>query len=412
MKHKVTATSIKAACVAESFLTIYLRIECNTCQHKAWDDAWSLKLRRANKFLEKLRQRSMPGVDEVEIQVKNLEAEFAEATWMSRQMFAHGAKPRITRVKHNYYEKAASKLPQEVRPEDVVERTVKEWSELKEGDYDGNYEASTGPIHPVSTDYSYPWDNDDGSWILQHLEPEDGKAEEVSEGLDLNAAAWDWGDETNQEGDVDASKTWERDVTNTHGDASESYYKEDKPISTGLVVQDSNANMPSTNDLSTSDLHADQTEHNSRVHQVLQTFCSIINANLKQTNNLPPTPPPTPTPDSHALSNLIHDLDPETEPIDSLAPTTPPAPQDQRFWLDDAPDSPPTSPPPQRPATPPSPNSTRSWYDKQRKILKQRRNFDIEKYYVDWLYISRCEIRDFEGPEGRMIGEPVRVGTR
>jgi hypothetical protein len=79
-KHRITANSIKAACVAESFLTIYLRIQCGPCQHTTWEAEWKLKLERANTFLTKLRQRNLPGVEEITALVKELEAEYTTAS--------------------------------------------------------------------------------------------------------------------------------------------------------------------------------------------------------------------------------------------------------------------------------------------------------------------------------------------
>ncbi|EAT78810.2 hypothetical protein SNOG_13786 [Parastagonospora nodorum SN15] len=257
-RHKITANSTKAACIAESFLTIYLQIECDRCQHTAWEDTWKLKLERANAFLAKLQQRDMTGFEEVAALVKDLDAEYATASWNTRTMFAHGPKPSVTRVKHSYYEKAASKLPQEVRPEDVVVKADKEWTEMDDLDYDGNYEASTDPVHPVSTDYSHPLDDDDGAWILEHLSEAGVVQTPDAINLDFeNGHGWSWG------------------------------------------------------------------EDNS---------------------------------------------DPEVQ------------------------------------------TSADAWQEEGRKILNQRREDDRNKYYRDWLYISRCEIRDFEGPEGNVIRDPMKAG--
>ncbi|KAF2819278.1 hypothetical protein CC86DRAFT_307411 [Ophiobolus disseminans] len=256
-KHKTTVNSTKAACVAESFLTIYLRIDCDPCQHRAWETAWKLKLERANTFLDKLRQRSLSGVDEICVLVKSLEAEYATASWDTRNVFAHAPRPSVTRVKHNFYEKTASKLPQEILPEDVIDKAEKAWGELEEDDYDGNYVASTDPVHPVSTDYSHPWDDDDGDWILQHLSPEDVDPG-FDDTIDLHNHSWSWGDGDDNPKIGTQANTWDQEQAG--------------------FEEDTRAMSDSTN-----------------------------------------------------------------------------------------------------------------------------------KYYVDWLYISRCEIRDFEGPEGRIVREPVKV---
>ncbi|KAH7065905.1 hypothetical protein BKA63DRAFT_481904 [Paraphoma chrysanthemicola] len=262
-KHKITASSIKAACIAESFLTIYLRVDCGPCQHTAWDEGWRRKLERATEFLEKLRQRNMPGEMEVERLVRELEAEYASASWDTQNVFAPAIKRSVGRVKHTWRERATSPLPREVFPDDVVETVKREWSEMEEHEYDGNYVASTDPIHPISTDYSHPLDDDDGSWVLQHLSSEDVQATSDDTDIDFNQGShWTWNDDSHQ--------------------------------------------------------------------------------------------PQTPAPSSDEVSN-------------SEARTT--------------------------------------------QIL-QRKQTDLTKFYADWLYICRCEMRDFEGVGGRLISEPDGIRGR
>jgi hypothetical protein len=149
-------------------------------------------------FLTIFHQRAMPGVEEIAVLVESLEAEYAIASWHTRTMFAHASRPSVTRVKHSWHEKAASKLPQEVRPEDIIENKAKEWTEMDDHDYDGNYEASTDPIHPVSTDYSHPLDDDDGAWILQHLSDIDVAYADNSAGFDVESGhGWSWDEDNN-----------------------------------------------------------------------------------------------------------------------------------------------------------------------------------------------------------------------
>jgi hypothetical protein len=69
-KHKVTRTSVRAACTAECFLTIRLQTECSSCQHKTWQEGWKLKLERARTFLAKLTEKRMPGIEAVATLVK------------------------------------------------------------------------------------------------------------------------------------------------------------------------------------------------------------------------------------------------------------------------------------------------------------------------------------------------------
>jgi hypothetical protein len=430
-KHKVTANSVKAACIAESFLTIYLRVECGSCQHKAWDESWRRKLERAKVFLDKLRERDLPGAEEVAALIKVLDGEFAVALWDTRNTFAHGPKPSITRVQHNYYEKATSKLQQEVRPEDVVERAEKGWHEMVDEDYDGDYVASTDPIHPVSTDYSHPLDDDDGAWILQHLSPDDGDTAEPSDGIDFHTSSWNWGGSDHEEATQDVAETWKQEEEEevTFHDAGMNGCSGD--IAAGLVAWGPDVDKTSTDEISLAGLRDAGAEHSARVEDVVAAFWSVVNVDQHHTD--PQSPAPPATPDSNTLHTLLHDLKlSEDHNTHIFNPSTPPtSPPQTPPWTDGPADSPPTSPPltqidqtpptspppalinepplpPARSTTPPSANSTRSWYDKQRRILKQRREADIKKYYVDWLYISRCEIRDFEGPEGRMIREPLK----
>jgi len=409
-KHKVTANSIKAACIAESFLTIYLRIECDPCQHKAWEEAWKLRLERANAFLTKLRQRELPGAGEVAALVQALEAEYATASWDTRKMFAHGPKPSITRVKHNYYERAASKLLQEVRPEDIVEKTEKGWDEMGEEDYDGNYVASTDPIHPVTTDYSHPLDDDNGDWILQHLSPEDIEPG-FSDVIDLHNHSWSWGDDDNTAAIGTDTEVWALDRNNAPGDTKATQMS--TSTDGDLVAWGPDVNKTSSGQISICVGEDGEAERSARVEEVINAFWSVVNAGHPTAEHHSPESTST---DSNTLNELLHDLnlsdstDNRSDPSEQPPPTTSTKPLCQPLWTDGPSDSPPTTPPPPtRPSTPPSPNSTRSWYDKQRKILRQRREADIKKYYVDWLYISRCEIRDFEGPEGRMIREPLKL---
>jgi hypothetical protein len=413
-KHKITATSTKAACIAESFLTIYLRIECDPCQHKAWEAAWKLKLVRANAFLTELRQRDLPGVDTVATLVQSLEAEYITASWNTRTMFAHGPKPSITRVKHSWYEKAASKLPQELRPEDIVEKNAKEWTEMDDEDYDGNYEASTDPVHPVSTDYSHPLDDDDGAWILQHLSEEDVAGTQEDIGFDFNDGhGWNWGEDNNDLDALQTTEQWDEDQTKL--DEQETCMRSSQGVGASVMAGAPEAEPSCSTDMaSINTRHVAEAEQQAKVDRIIVTFWSIVNHNDQHTG--PQTPPTMPGLDTDSLASALDSIRlSECEPCSALESTMPPP--ERTVWTDGSSDHLLTSPPPKpelpslppRPTTPPSPNSTRAWYDKQRKILRLRQETDITKYYSDWLYISRCEIRDFEGPDGNMIREPLKI---
>jgi hypothetical protein len=422
-KHKITANSIKAACIAESFLTIYLRIECGPCQHKTWEDEWRLKLERANTFLTKLHQHNLPGVEAVTALVKELEAEYATASWDTRNMFAHAPKPSVTRVQYSHYERKASKLPQEVRPEDIVDKRTKEWAEMELHEYDDNYEASTDPIHPVSTDYSHPLDDDDGAWILQHLSPEDVAGTQFDSGLDFNNTdhGWNWdGNSSNLEIE-EAKDEWQ--PQDTILDHEETGKHPSDETGTGLVARgpDTLVSSAATTFISTATTAQDEDDR-ARVAQVIETFWSVVNHNIAAEDH--------PAPESSSSSANGNDKDSNntlTALLNGLTLSAPPAPSPpepyhppSQVWTDGPSDllTPPPFPTsssllPPRLTLERSPNSTRAWYDKQRVFLLQRRTkdggIDVSKFYKDWLYISRCEIRDFEGCGGRMIKDPLVV---
>jgi hypothetical protein len=278
-KHRITANSIKAACVSESFLTIYLRIQCGPCQHTTWEAEWKLKLARANTFLTKLRQRNLPGVEEITALVKELDAEYTTASWDTRTMFAHAPKASITRVKHSQYERKASKLPQEVRPEDVVDKATKKWTEMAVDDYDDDYIASTDPIHPVSTDYSHPLDNDDGAWILQHLSSEDAAGIQSDLGLGFNNAdhGWNWADDSSSpETEVQKYEWQEQETVQDNEKARAQPFD---ATTTGVIACGPAiyASSSTTTFHLTNPTTKAEDEHKARVDQVIETFQSVIN---------------------------------------------------------------------------------------------------------------------------------------
>jgi hypothetical protein len=434
-KHKITATSTKAACVAESFLTIYPRIECGPCQHKAWEDRWKLKLERANTFLTKLRQRDMPGVEEVTLQVKELEAEYATESWHTRNMFAHASKPSVTRVQHGRYEKKPSKLPQELHPGDIVDKAAKTWAEMNDHDYDDNYEASTDPIHPVSTDYSHPLDDDDGDWILQHLEPEDGADIHSGSGMDFSTDdhGWNWDNDNNINTATELANN-EQQKHNTRQDNEESTTMLVKETETNFVTCTLNTDASQPTSIITIHPSASTTEEEKerkeKVDRVIQTFWSVVhynhdhdhdhnhNQNTQSIPTLaakspPPSSPSLPPNDNNTLT--VSDRPAPLLPQNTHLPRPRPLLESHNhhpptLWID-GPSDPPHFHVQQSPR---SSNSTRAWYDKQRAFLRQRRDeeeggrgADSGKFYRDWLLVSRCEIRDFEGPEGRVIRDPL-----
>ncbi|KAH7359657.1 hypothetical protein BKA66DRAFT_400831, partial [Pyrenochaeta sp. MPI-SDFR-AT-0127] len=192
-KHKKTRTSIKAACTAESFLTIVVRVDCGPCQYASWEHEWMLKLERAKFFKQKYKEYGMPGVEIITNLVEELENDYSSALWSSRNMFAQTPRSSVPRVPISEYRKTPSPLSNEVHSEDIVEVTRnKIWTEMDVNEYDCNYIAIT---NPTSTDCSHPLDDDDGSWALDYLSSE--KKEYPSENieLDFHASGWNWGDD-------------------------------------------------------------------------------------------------------------------------------------------------------------------------------------------------------------------------
>jgi hypothetical protein len=356
----------------------------------------------------------MPGVEEIRVLVEQLEARYKQESW-SLSFF--GPKPSVGRVNYSEYHRAKSPLPQIVRPESVIDSQTKAWADMDDNDYDPDYVASTDPIHPVSTDYSHPLDGDDGSWIAQQFSFEDLEAPQAHSDIDfLNDNPWGENTAGNNQGIAHGGVELTEWNTKEPEDAS------NQPIPEGDAFNDAKlfAWGPDAHaQFSSSKVQLDrpstcvtEEEEEEKVLQVIQAFWSLVDC-----SHLPTDKPP---PKQDSLHNLLQQLDIAEIPTDppNLASTPTKQPQNP-FSADGPSDTPPTSssPPAPKPletpypslaSAPRSPNSTISHYDKQRRILKQHRHEDANKYYGDWLYISRCEIREKEGPEGRRIFEPQR----
>ncbi len=85
----------------------------------------------------------------------------------------------------------------------------KNWFDMKEDEYNGDYVASTDPLHPVCTEYPDLMDESDmsGRWVFQHDDAADEQEDEVwsadGEGafeFDSSANGWSWGDAGNAGG--------------------------------------------------------------------------------------------------------------------------------------------------------------------------------------------------------------------
>jgi hypothetical protein len=253
-------------------------MECGACQHQAWEDAWKLKLDRARTFLAKIREKDMPGTQEVARLVQGLEEEYTIETWKTRNMFANVPKPRISRVQHTQYQKTPSKLKHEVTPENVIEKVVeKDWSELNEEDYDGDYVASEDPLHPVNTNYDTLWTQGYPGGCEEEHAPESEEHEGGT--FNENDSGWDPGDGIGDGQNVAkvAHEKWQAEET------------------TPLTIRQDGTSVTGWGpgaelSTSTSMLRIDNAnaveEHEQRIQQTIQTFWVVVNAN--STNPHPP----------------------------------------------------------------------------------------------------------------------------
>jgi hypothetical protein len=353
-------------------------------------------------------------------------------------MFSHALKKNVARVNVSDHRKARSPLLQEVLPEDIVDERSKEWTEMDEEDYDGNYVASTDPIHPVSTDYSHPLDDDDGSWMLNHFSSEELEEQaDAAVAVDFDGHAWSWGEDSADNRTTEVPTEWKEEHSN---DDTGQWHTTDGFIAWGPEADATAASA-------VLDINGLRTEKTTmlaeRVQEVVKAFWEVVNNidNDQRSQH--------PKDDLNTLLHGLHISSPST--VNSTPPSSPTTPTNTLHqWVDGPSDSPSSwpstfqSPPPlsliqtssnlpsstslsngffscssppcfpQRPPTPPSPNPTRARYDKQRKYLKARNQdeADLTKYYSDWLLVSRWEARDFEGPKGRFVPDPqmVRVG--
>ncbi|KAI4653603.1 hypothetical protein J4E93_001369 [Alternaria ventricosa] len=357
--------------------------------------------RRARLFLAKLTEKRMPGVDEISTLVRELDEQYYVASWDARNMQipSHSFKKSVARVSITYHQTARSPLTQEVRPEDVVDpkKHMKDWTEMDEDDYDGDYVASTDPIHPVSTDYSHPLDDDDGSWILNHFSPEE--MESAAGDLNFDQSGWSWDNNDNvNDSDSDSEKGGTPMIAKSQEENTTSQTGDDDLTAWGPEASASSM----LSKISMDGLSVEQKRAKEQKELIIDAFWVVVNESTEP---------------QRQSDSKIEDLNVILRSLDifqsSTAPSTPCTPtKSPHMWVDgpaDAPHTPPSTP--DRPVTPPSPNSTRTAYNKQRKFLKKRLQEDAneDKYYSDLLLVSRFEARAFEGPEGRFIADPQMV---
>ncbi|KAH7379392.1 hypothetical protein DE146DRAFT_730771 [Phaeosphaeria sp. MPI-PUGE-AT-0046c] len=196
-----TTSAPRAACIAESFLTVYLSVPCNTCHYAIWHATWQAKSAQANAYLAAVRhERGSRDVEKLldELQ-RDLDARQMAEEWDARESLTILPARPVARVPYRPFVRAPSVLGREVRREDVWERkgAGKEWSEMGAEDYEGDYVASTDPLHPVSTTYGVPGEGEgDDEWVVRYLA--DGGADEGGQGVGFewsDTGDWDWGTE-------------------------------------------------------------------------------------------------------------------------------------------------------------------------------------------------------------------------
>lgn len=386
-KHKVTRTSIKAACTAEAVLTIASQADCSTCQHQTWRNDWESKLERARRFLNKLEKNRLPGINEVVLLVERLEDEYKEASWSTRNIFAQVPNRKsVPRVNTSDHKRTSSPLLRELYPEDIFEiPQIKQWYDTTEDDYDGNYVASTDPIYPISTDYSLLWGDGDNSWALEHIDGEEVEIQYAEVLVDFDRSQWDWEDDSVTLTPTAAieSRDEKLDV-----DAQDLHPTESNDTQTMIMAWGPESGAPtSPAEINMLNLSINDMSHTERIAAVVQTFWSAV-------NNEPQETPETSTFSTTTISS------PSTSTQSSST-----------SWTDGPSDTPPPSPPTTtepstQPSTPPSPNSTRAYYNKLCRALKCTKEDDLNRFYSQWLLISRDEAREFEGPEGRCVPSP------
>ncbi|CAE7189142.1 hypothetical protein PTTW11_07430 [Pyrenophora teres f. teres] len=352
-RYKTTQTSIRAACTAEPLLTLNLQTDCSSCVYQTWENDWTAKLARATTFLAKLQEKCLPGVDEISALVQELDTKYRTASWDTRHMVSHTHEKSVARVSVTDQTTARSPLMHEVRPEDIAEtKGEKKWSDTDEHDYDGNYIASTDPLHPVNTDYTTPWADDDGTWLAHHLSPEElasSPPQNKDVALDLHHDqqhwSWDAPDEAKlsheAHHDIDPARQTTDDATAT-------------------------ARTPGLENQIT------QQQRQDEIQQVIHAFWDVVNTS------------------SSSSSSSNNTVDPTTSSSSSSNTTT-------------------TTPNPTRTRT-----RTRTHFDKQRShlVAQQREHGAAEHtaFYRDWLRLARREVRAFEGLDGRHVPDPPMSG--
>ncbi|KAF3051168.1 hypothetical protein E8E11_010721 [Didymella keratinophila] len=189
VKHKSTRSGLATACRSDAYLEFVFAVKCGPCQYQAFEDGWKHKLKLADTFLDKLKEKGLPGVQEVKALVDQLKEDFNTATWKTRIMFPHAHKERTVRVGLGQFHRVPSPLSREVLPEDIPEPVEVIGPDHTDYEYDWDYVTSTDPVHPIDTNYAHPLDEADPAWLLNRLSPEE--LEQSGEGVGFDASETD-----------------------------------------------------------------------------------------------------------------------------------------------------------------------------------------------------------------------------
>ncbi|KAJ4369458.1 hypothetical protein N0V86_009293 [Didymella sp. IMI 355093] len=420
-KHKNTRCGLTTACKSESYLNFVFAVSCGPCQHQVFESAWNHKLKLAEAFLNKLKEKGLPGVREVGALIEQLKEQFNTATWGTRTLFPHAHKECTVRVSLGHFEKTPSPLSREVLPEDIPEPSEIVGSDHPDYDYDWDYVASTDPIHPVDTNYAHPLDEVDPSWMLNHLSPEEFEQSGDGIGFDAGEADLAWAGSL-EEADTgstqwgDATTYWTPEATGLARLNMDSVLAPEKSTRGTMLNPQSEACMHNEHLLS------------ERVDIVIQYFWILISGS-------DPSEYPSQfamSPFDQEIDNVFEILRISTPPSDHetpqtgmlTPPPTPPRPVTERVCDSNSTAASPPAPlkdptslfpvgvesqsltSPSQLAQTPTPNPTSSFHDKWRRHVSSTVKVDRAKFNKELLLLSRCEIKNVKGAHGRFVLDP------
>ncbi|KAF9691754.1 hypothetical protein EKO04_010389 [Ascochyta lentis] len=352
----------------------------------------------AERFLQKLKEKNLPGVQEIAALVEQLIEEYNMASWNTRILFPHLGKERCLRINLGYFKKTSSPLRQELLPEDVPEPPNITPADDQDYVYDWNYVASTDPIHPVDTNYAHPLDGVDPCWMLNHLTPEEFAESSGDVGFDISEAETMWADNTASI--YSTTDNWREASDATVKDPTKHDLPGDSAVEAPL--------FPPAAQTESSEIGELRAKH---IEMVVREFWKVV-------NDEDPSGILSPSCSSNDLTiqlNNIHVSDSSGTSNELYAglltpPATPPQPPtygscDQPYH-EDPPSTDERRPPLLSPASHPTTTSRTTLIHSPSTANPPSSNATRSSYYQDVLALSRCEIKDVEGPSGRFVPDP------